>query len=211
VGALAAVAMAGMQAPAQAQITFEGQVSPMMTGTFFVADPPSRFAIMRQGSALPLVVEEGRFQDDFGVGVNAGVRIAERFGVEGMFFWVPTSLEAENGLEAYGGEVKVNSLMWGATALYYLPRLGDLELFGGLGVGAETVNYEPELAWHRHNDVMGNVVVGANGYFTERLGIRFEVRDCVTRFESHITGIDDKMENDLMISAGLTFRAGFNR
>jgi hypothetical protein len=156
-------------------------------------------------------VEGGRFQDDFGAGLNAGIRIVERFGIEGMFFWVPTYLEADAGLEAYGGKVKVNSLMWGATALYYFPLMGELEIFGGLGVGAETLNHEPQLAWERHNDLMGNVVVGATGYFTERIGVRVEMRDCITRFDSHITGIGPSTENDLMLSAGLTFRAGFNK
>jgi hypothetical protein len=207
-GVFAALALAATQAPAQGQIAFEVQASPMLTGTFFVGDPPERFAILRQQSAMPLVIDQGRYQDGIGYGANAGIRIAERFGLEGMFFWVPTQLEAEGGLEAYDGEVGVNSLMWGATALFYFPRLGDVEPFAGLGIGAETVSYDPELSWQRHNDLMGNAVVGGNAWLTDRLAIRLEARDCITRFDSHITGIEHSTENDLMLSAGLMFRSG---
>jgi hypothetical protein len=182
----------------------------MTTGTFFIGDPPSRFAIMRQ-EALPLIVQNGKFQDGIGVGLNAGVRIAEHFGIEGMFFWIPTELKAEGGLESYGGKVDVNSLMWGGTVIYYFPWLGTVEPFAGLGVGAETVNYEPQLGWERHNDLMGNVVVGGNAWLTDRVAIRLEARDCLTRFDSHIRGIGRSTENDLMLSAGLTFRAPLSK
>jgi hypothetical protein len=207
-GVVAALALAATQTPAQGQVAFEVQATPMVTGTVFLGDPPQRFAILRQQSAMPLIIDRGNYRDGIGYGANAGVRIAERFGLEGMFFWIPTRLQAEGGLEAYGGEVDVNSLMWGATALFYFPLLGEVEPFAGLGIGAETVSYDPQMAWKRHNDLMGNVVVGGSAPLTDRLALRLEARDCITRFDSHITGIEHSTENDLMLSAGLMFRSG---
>jgi hypothetical protein len=209
-GAFAALVLAATWTPAQGQITFEGQVSPMVTGTFFLSDPPNTFAIMRQG-AMPLIVQDGKFRDGFGAGVNGGLRIAERFGLEGMFFWVPTEIQAAAGLESYGNEVDVNSLMWGATALFYFPRVDRVEPFAGLGIGAETMSYDPEAGWERHTDLMGNAVVGANTWLNDYAAIRLEVRDCITRFDSHITSVGHSAENDLMLSAGLTFRNPFRK
>jgi hypothetical protein len=209
-GAIAALAFAVVQAPASAQITFEAQVTPMTAGTFFIGEWPSRFAIKRQ-EATPLIVRDGRFRDGIGAGVNAGVRIAERFGLEAMFVWIPTELRAESGLESYGNEVDVNSLTWGATALFYFPWLGDVEPFAGLGIGAETASFGPQLAWERQSDLMGNVVLGGNAWLNDNVALRLEARDCVTRFDSHVDGADRSTENDLMLFAGFMFRAPLRR
>lgn len=210
VGVLAALALAALQNPAVAQVKLEASVSPMVTSTFFLGDPPGRFAIHRQ-EANPLIVEEGRIDDAFGVGVNAGLRIADHFGIEGMIWWVPTELKAGAGLEHVGNSVDVNTLMYGATFTYYFGGFGTVEPFLGVGVGGETMSYKPELSWERHTDLMANGVVGANFWFAERLGVRFEARDCITRFESEIQGVDNATENDLMISVGLTLRAPFGK
>lgn len=209
-GVLAALALAALQNPAIAQVKLEANVSPMVTGTFFLGDPPGRFAIHRQ-EANELVVQEGRFDDAFGVGVNAGIRIADHFGIEGMVWWVPTKLTARSGLENYGNTTDVNALMYGSTFAYYFGGLGQVEPFVGIGIGGETMSYEPDLSWERHTDLMANGVVGANLWFAERLGIRFEARDCLTRFESEIQGVDNATENDLMLSVGLTLRAPFGQ
>jgi len=121
-GPLAALMLIAVQAPVAAQVKLEAHVSPMVTGTFFLGDPPARFAIHRQ-EASPLIVQNGQFDDAFGAGVNAGLRIADRFGLEGMIWWVPTELNASAGLEHVNGTVDVNALMYGVTLAYYLPAL----------------------------------------------------------------------------------------
>jgi hypothetical protein len=210
-GLLAALVLAGTHLQAGAQVTFDAQVSPMVTGTFFLTDPPSRFAIERQG-ATPLIVRGGEFQHAFGVGVNAGILIAEDFGIEGMFWWLPTELAASDGLYEYGGKVNVNSLMYGVTGVYYFPHIASLvEPFVGVGVGGEAMSYDPELAWHRHTDFMTHAVVGGHFWLSDRLAARVEARDCLTRFHSNVSGEGATNEHDLMISGGLTFRAPLGR
>ena len=210
-GLLAALVFAGTHVQAGAQVTFDAQVSPMVTGTFFLSDPPARFAIERQG-ATPLIVRDGDFAHAVGVGVNAGILIARDFGIEGMFWWIPTELSASDGLFDYGGKVDVNTLMYGVTAVYYFPHIADkLEPFVGVGIGGETMSNEPELAWQRHTDFMTQAVVGGHFWLNEGLALRLEGRDCLTRFRSHVEGEGTTNEHDLMISAGLTFRAPLGR
>jgi outer membrane protein W len=204
-GIFAALLLAVAHSQGAAQISFDVQVSPMVTGTLFLSQPPSRFAIFRQ-SAAPLIVEDGDMASTFGAGVNAGVRIADNFGVEGMFWWLPGELTAGAGLESYGGAVDTNSMMYGATLAYYFPRIGVVEPFVGVGVGGETLMYDPELAWQRHTDFMSNAVVGAQLWIGNGLAFRLEGRDCLTRFHSNVEGVATSNEHDLMLSAGLTFR-----
>jgi len=74
------------------------------------------------------------------------------------------------------------------------------------------MSYSPELAWEPHtDDLMGNAVLGANFWIADQLAIRFEGRDCLTRFDSEIEGVGGATENDLMISVGLTLRAGIGK
>jgi hypothetical protein len=208
---LAALVLAGTYVQAGAQVTFDAQVSPMVTGTFFLTDPPERFAIHRQG-ATPLIVRNGEFGHAFGVGANAGILIAQDFGIEGMFWWIPTELTAADGLFEYGNKVDANSLMYGVTAVYYFPHIADVvEPFVGVGIGGETMSYDPELAWERHTDFMTHAVVGGHYWFNDRLALRVEGRDCLTRFHSEVEGVDSSNEHDLMISAGVTFRTPLGR
>jgi outer membrane protein W len=210
-GLLAALVLAGTHVQAGAQVTFDVQVSPMVTGTFFLSDPPARFAIHRQG-ATPLVVRGGEFGHAVGGGVNAGILIAEDFGIEGMFWWIPTELSASDGLFQSDGKVDVNSLMYGVTAVYYFPHIASkLEPFVGIGVGGETMSYDPELAWQRHTDFMTHAVVGGHFWLNQGLALRLEGRDCLTRFRSHLEDEGSTNEHDLMISAGITFRARLGR
>jgi hypothetical protein len=210
-GLLAAFVLAGAHVPAGAQVTFDVQVSPMVSGTFFLSDPPTSFAIDRQG-ATPLIVRNGEFGHAVGAGVNAGLLIAQDFGIEGMFWWIPTELSANDGLFQYGGSVNVNSLMYGVTAVYYFPHIATkLEPFVGVGIGGETMSYEPELAWQRHTDFMTHAVVGGHFWLDDRFAVRLEGRDCLTRFRSHVEGEPNTNEHDLMISAGVTFRAPLGR
>jgi outer membrane protein W len=210
-GLLAALVFAGAHARAGAQVTFDAQVSPMVSGTFFLTNPPGGFAIGRQGGT-PLIVRDGEFGHAVGAGVNAGILIAEDFGIEGMFWWIPTELSASDGLFEYGGKVNVNSMMYGVTAVYYFPHIASkLEPFVGVGIGGETMSYEPELGWHRHTDFMSNAVVGGHLWLNDGLALRVEGRDCLTRFHSHMEGEGTSNEHDLMISAGLTFRSRLGR
>jgi len=207
--ALAALLASAAFTPALAQRTVEVQVSPMLTGAFFHTDPPVQFAILRQ-SASPLIVQNGRIDHAFGPGVHAGLKFGGG-ALEGMFWWVPSELSAGAGLEAYGGSVDSNTLIYGVTLLYYVPGLDRVDPFVGLGLGAQTLMYERELAWQRRTDLMGNAVIGAHIAINERLAVRLEGRDVVPRFASNIEGVDAATRHDLMLSAGVTMRSVLKR
>lgn len=209
-GALSLALLAAAYSHGQAQATIEAEASILGGATFFLVDPPSQFAIHR-GDASTLIVRDGEFRTSAGVGVNAGLRIADRFGVEGMFWWVPTRLSASEGLEAQGGRVDANNFMYGATLVYHFTQFPRIQPFAGLGVGGETLSYESHLAWERHTHLMANGVIGANVWLNDIVAVRMEVRDCITRFESGVAGVDDTAHNDLMLSAGLNFRAPLRR
>lgn len=191
---------------ASSQMTVDVEGFTFSGVTMYLVDPPSRFAIHRQ-DVSPLIVQEGDFRDSWTIGIAAGLRFADDVAVEGMFSWVPGRLRSSGGLGAYGGAVDVNTLMYSGSLLYHFPALANFRPFLGAGVGGETVSYDPQLAWERHTDLMANVLVGGTFELWDWGGIRFEARDCITRFDSDVTGIDDTAANDLMVTAGLTYRA----
>lgn len=194
-GAVAAVAAAD----AQAQWEFE--VVPFGGGTFFLADPPSQFALER-ASGSDLILGDASFDPAWTLGVNAGVRLNEMWGIEAMFSWLPTRVSAASGLT---GDRDVNAYMYGLTGLFYIPVRGPVTPFVGLGVGAESFDYRI-AGVETHHDLMGNVVGGLYIDLADRVGLRLEARDCVARFESNVSGVDSAWENDLMTSVGLSFR-----
>ena len=192
VGAVAALAAAD----AQAQVEFE--ITPVGGGTFFLADPPEQFALGRT-QGVPTIVQDASFDDAWTAGLNAGVRLNQRWGIEGMFTWSATELIG------IGINEGLNSYMYGLTGLYYVPVSTRVTPFVGLGVGAETFDYDLSTI-ETHTDLMGNAVLGLYVHLREGVGLRIEARDCIARFDSGVGGVDNSWENDLMTLVGLSFR-----
>lgn len=194
-GALLALTATDMQAQIQYEIT------PFGGGTFFLADPPNQFAL-RRGTGTPTVVSNASFDHAWTVGANAGVRFNDRWAVEALFSWIPTQIQAGGGLTA---AEDVNAYMYGLTGLYYLPIGQVVKPFLGLGVGAETFDYSI-AGVKTETELMGNVVGGLYFALTDRVGVRVEARDCIARFKSGLSGVNNGWENDLMTTVGLSFR-----
>jgi hypothetical protein len=197
-GALALLAT--VISPAESQTPVELEIAPVAGATLFLTDLPNQFAVHR-GSQNDLIIGEGRYDDSFTLGVNAGVRLAERFGIEGFFSWMPTQLNAESGIS---GPVDLNGFMYGLTFLYHFD-FTRFDPFLGIGGGAETFDYDA-AGWDRHTDPLAMFVAGANIEVTRRVAVRLEARDCIASFDSHVSGVDSKLENDLMLMAGLSWR-----
>lgn len=198
VGLLAILALA-LAPSVQAQV--ELHVTPVVGGTFFLADPPSQFALHRTGGMSELILEDATFDDAWHIGINAGLKFDERWAVEAMFNWLPTELSATSGLAS---AEKLDAFMYGVNGFFFLPVDFSLKPYLSLGVGAETFAYRADEL-ERHTDWMGNVAAGLFYAFHETAGVRFEARDCVVRFDSGIASVDDAWENDLMLSVGLSF------
>ena len=184
----------------QAQTTVQFEVTPFAGGTFFLTNPPSEFHIHR-ADGNPITIGDGEFQDQFTLGLDAGVRINERYGLEAFFSWLPTELAAASGINR---NVDVDGYMYGLTFLYHFNPDVRFKPFLGAGVGGETFDYSIE-GWDTESDWMANFVAGALVPLTDLLALRFEARDCLMRHDPGIAGVDTKTQNDLMLLAGLTF------
>lgn len=197
--ALGGVLLALTTTDARAQLQYE--IAPFGGGTFFLADPPNQFALAR-GAGAPTILRNASFDHAWTLGANAGVRFNERWAVEAMFSWIPTRIQAASGLT---GSEDVNAYMYGLTGLYYLPIGQRVTPFLGLGVGGETFDYGI-AGIDTDTEFMGNVVGGLRIALTDRVGIRLEARDCIARFDSGVSGVNNGWENDLMTTVGLSFR-----
>ena len=204
---LAVALLLGAFGSAGAQMNVEGEASIFTGGTWFLTDPPHQFAIESSRAASDLIVENGTYRDGLMLGASAGVRLAENFGVEGFFAWIPTRLNADTSIGVHGRRIDADSYMWGANVLYHFTNWERFQPFVGVGAGGETMTY-PAARLDGHTGLQGNALVGANYWIMDAFGVRFDLRDCLSTWESHLAGIDDEAENDLMLGVGLSFRTG---
>ena len=197
--ALSVALLAGTFGPALSQMTIEAEAGPFVGGTVFLSDPSDPFTISRQ-DASPLLIKDGRLRNGIAVGVHAGVRFAEKIGLEGMYAWIPTQLRAATGLEPHGGVVDVSAIRYGLTSAYHFSPLGKLQPFAGVGLSGETLSYGPHLAWQRRSSLAGTVSLGGSLWLSDGVFLRIGgARDVITRD-------GQRPQNQLMLTAGLSAR-----
>jgi outer membrane protein W len=192
--ALVGVAALTMAPGLKAQVELD--ITPFTGATFFLADPPTDFALGNR------ILQGSEFSRSFTMGLDAGVRLNDRWAIEGMFSWLPTNISARSGLD---GTADVNAYMYGLTGLYYVPLTEKVQPFFGLGVGGETFDYQI-AGVDTHNEWMTNAAIGLYLRANDRFGLRFEARDCIARFKSGVSRSEDSWENDLMTTIGFSFR-----
>jgi len=203
---LSLLAFAVLQGPEPVAAQMDFEVTPFAGGTFFLNSPPNQFVIPRK-NGTELMVTGGKFDDGPSLGVLLGLRLEERYAIEGMFSWVSTGLSGGVGL---GSPIDANSYMYSLNFVFHLPMDGRVRPFLGLGAGGETYDYRLSTL-KNHTEWMGNVAAGLTIPMTSLAALRLEVRDCLTWFESHVSNIDNVTQNDLMLSAGVTFNVTGNR
>lgn len=193
--------------PAAGQFPLELQVYPAIGGAFFLTDPLERFAL-RRASGGDQVVVNGSFAHSYALGGSVGLRIIDRGVVEGVLFWVPTELTADRGLE--GGRADVDAYMYSVNLLFLLPRIGRVEPFVTLGLGSERLEFDLPGVDSR-TDFMWSFGPGATLALSERLGVRLDLKDCVTSFDPHLPDRAREPEHDLMLILGLSYRLPVGR
>lgn len=204
-GAALMISAAG-EASAQLPV-LELQISPAAGATFFVTDLQDRFALERESGGSVLVVD-GRLRHSYAVGGSAGLRLGDWGAVEGMLFWVPTELTASGGIE--GGGTDVDAYMYAANGLFFLPRIGRAEPFLSLGLGVERMDFAaPDLA--SHTDLLWSFGPGIVYQRTRHVGVRIDLKDCVTSFNSHLDGAEDQAQHELMLIVSLNVRRTLGR
>jgi outer membrane protein W len=187
---------------ADAQVKLEG--SALMGATWMMSEPPARFAI-ESGSGGDVIVGDGEL-DDEGItfGASVGVRFGGRYGIEGLFTWVPTQLRAPQGLEAEGGKLEGNAYSYGVTLIYHFEESGVFKPFFGVGAGAQTTRFGP-AGFRSQTEPMVNFLAGGQVELMRGLALRLDARNCISAWESRIAGTDNAVRTDAIFSAGLSF------
>jgi outer membrane protein W len=197
--ATALALVAATAAPASGQTPVDAELAPFVGGNFFLADARAPFVISRDEGAQ-LTVEDGELRNAPAFGFSAGLRFADRIGVEGMFAWVPTRLVGAESVPRKRRVADVNSIRYGVSALYHWDARGHVRPFAGVAVSSETMSYEPYATWERETDTAGALTVGAHVPVSDRLAVRMQaLQDVIGRSEH--TGRDQ-----LMLTVGLSYR-----
>jgi outer membrane protein W len=183
---------------AVAQMAVEAEAGSFVGGLVLLSDPTTTFTIARQ-EAAPLRVAGGEVKNAIAMGVNAGIVLGERFGLEGMYAWIPGTLRAREGLESYGGSVDVSAIRYGATVRYEFAPERRLQPFAGLGVGGETTTFGKHLSWQRQTRISPFVAAGASYWLEDDVAVR-------VRATRDIRSPDGVPTNQLMVTVGLNLR-----
>ena len=183
---------------AAAQSAVDAELVPFVGGSFFLSDASTPFVISRQEGAQ-LIVQDGELRSAPAFGFSAGLRFADRFGVEGIFAWMPTRLIGVAPIPERRRVADVNSVRYGVTALYHFDEVGRIRPFAGVGVVSETMSYEPYLTSQRESDTAGSVTLGVHVPVSERLAVRVQaLQDVIGRRESG--------PEPVMLTLGLSYR-----
>lgn len=144
--------------------------------------------------------------NSFALGMHAGVRFAERFGVEGTFALLPSQTTVSAGGLSAG--IDTNVLLYGGSFLMNFPlRASNLEPFLAVGAGAKRYDaddFDGE-EMEAETDFMWNFGGGARIFLSENVAVRLEARNYMSSFDPEEPGLDTKLQNDVLLTAGLSF------
>lgn len=140
------------------------------------------------------------------LGAHAGVRFADRFGVEGTFAFLPAEASLSSGDVSAG--IDTNVLLYGASFLVNFPvRESNLEPFLAVGAGAKRYDADDVEGeeTEAETDLMWNFGGGARIFLSENVAIRLEARNYMSSFDPEEPGLDTQLQNDVLLTAGLSF------
>lgn len=198
-GALFGMLLIGTHS-ARAQAPIEFEVTPLIGGTFFAGDMPGSFQVEDElGGTTTLSGVE--LDDALAIGARTGLRLADRFGIGVSLVYNPLTYDTDTAGDLEGG-----LYTYGADFTYYATALSPkVTPFAGIGLGAKTYDFEgadPET------DVMWNVGVGFDVAVHPNAAIRVEAGDYMSLLDPEIDGLDEELQHDLMVAAGINFSIG---
>jgi opacity protein-like surface antigen len=194
---LAVAAHLACARPARAQGR-EIEVSPFGGAVFFLGDGPTRYALERTDAA-PLTVDHAGYEDSWTAGLGLGLRFNELLSVEATLGWIPTWLSGSNG-----DGTDVYAYTYGLTGIVRLPTNGPLHPYSGMGLGAKTFDYSGRI--HSRSQWTSSFVAGMSLDVGGGQSVYLQGRDLLSPFDSGVAGVRGGWENDVMISAGVTWR-----
>jgi opacity protein-like surface antigen len=173
------------------------EFTPVAGGALFVSELPSAFQLDTEfGGTTTLTGVE--FDNALAFGGKAGIRIADRFGIGASLLYAPltystsTATDQDGGLYAYGADFS-----------YHAADLSErVAPFIVAGVGAKSYDFEGA---DLKTDFMWNAGAGLDVALTRNVGIRLEARDYMSLFDPMIDGLDEELQHDIVLTAGISF------
>jgi hypothetical protein len=194
---LSAVVATGIAAQT---IPVDVELTPVVGGMLYLGELPQEFQLTAtDGSIVRLSGQELDHSVVFGG--RAALRFADWFGVGATVLYSPTTATGSSG-----AATDVGIWSYGLDASYHLATPSPLVqpfLIGGLG--AKTYDFDGMDAL---THFMWNVGAGVDVALHPRAALRLEARDYMSLFDPEVTGVDDEIQHNLALSAGLSFRVG---
>jgi len=166
------------------------------------------------GAFIPTGDQRDLLKDAVLVGGEVGWHFARSFALVGSFGWAPTKdkTTALTGSTLFTGrEEKVDLYQYDLGLEWRLPysiqTAWAVRPYLGAGAGGRTYSYR-DVTSSSQTDFLGYGKIGVDvAPSTGLLGLRFEARDNLTRFEG-LRGelADATTRNDVQLTGGLTFR-----
>jgi hypothetical protein len=199
IGTAALSAMVVTGAPAQT-MPVDIELTPVVGGMLYLGELPQEFQLAAaDGSIVRLSGQELDHSVVFGG--RAALRFADRFGLGATVLYSPTTATG-----SAGAATDVDVWAYGLDVSYHMATRSPLVqpfLIGGLG--AKTYDFDGMDPVHH---LMWNVGAGVDVALHPRASLRLEARDYMSLFDPEIAGMDDEIQHDLALSAGLSFRLG---
>ena len=156
------------------------------------------------GAYVPTGDQRDQLEDALFVGAQASWRIIPQFALTSSFGWAPSKdrvISGDQTLDLFqydvGGE--------GRAPSWYSEDSWGFTPFLGLGIGGRTYSYRDLDNVDATTNVAGYGALGGEFDF-KRVGLRFEARDYISRFEPPTGNGKTTTRNDVTLAAGLTFR-----
>lgn len=175
----------------------EVEVTPLLGGQFALADLPGSFELTSE-SGLPTTFDGAEIDGGLTLGGRTGLRFGSGLGIGATVLYSPTQLT-----EGSGAETDLGMWLYGMDASYH--ALGPTSMarpFVVAGIGGKTYIVDGMDA---ETDLMWNVGGGIDVQVHPRAAFRLEARDYMSVFDPEVAGVDDEIQHDMAVTAGLRF------
>lgn len=156
---------------------------------------------------VPIGSQRQLLMDGLGVGTQASWRASRRVAISGTFGWTQTKHRIGPqvlDIFQYDAGVEGRVPAWRSGGSWSTGSLWEITPFVGIGLGGRTHNYR-DLDGGSKTVFEAYGATGAEADLGET-GVRFEVRDYLSRFKPLAGGRASKTRNDVAVRAGLSVR-----
>lgn len=162
------------------------------------------------GAYLPVssVVDESGFELKQKTGIAFGGRLTYmmqgNWGIEGEVAYASSKLEL-NGEDGESGNV----IFFGAKAMYFFPSASNFRVHAGAGLGLTSRGGDDWDGADESSTIGGILNLGFTAPLSGMMKLRVDVEDYIGSI-APIDGLDSKLQNDLLITAGVMIPFGGN-